>query len=58
MANFAQPIHNPIDDLTTEELQELCSNHGLVEDGELDDLEHWKLLEILEDYASELQADW
>lgn len=58
MANFAQNIHNPIDDLDADELREICSSHGLVEDGELDELEHWQLLQILEDYASELQADW
>ena len=56
MANFAQNIHNPIDDLDADELREICSSHGLVEDGELDELEHWQLLQILEDYASELQA--
>ena len=58
MANFAQNIHNPIDDLDANELREICSSHGLVEDGELDELEHGQLLQILEDYASELQADW
>lgn len=58
MANFAQNIHNPIDDLDADELREICSSHGLVEDGELDELEHWQLIQILEDYASELQADW
>ena len=39
MANFAEPISNPIDDATIEELREICSVLELVEDGEIDDLE-------------------
>ncbi len=58
MANFAQPIHNPIDDATTEELREICATLELVEDGEIDDLEHWELVQILEEEAQLRQADW
>jgi len=58
MANFAEPISNPIDDATIEELREICSVLELVEDGEIDDLEHWELVLILEEEAQARQADW
>jgi hypothetical protein len=58
MANFAEPISNPIDDATTEELREICVALELVEDGEIDDLEHWELVLILEEEAQARQADW
>ena len=34
MANFAQAIHNPSEDLTFEELNITCLIHGLIEEGE------------------------
>jgi hypothetical protein len=58
MANFSQPISNPIDEASTEELREICSVLELVEDGELDELEHWELVLILEEEAQARQAEW
>jgi hypothetical protein len=58
MANFSEPISNPIDDATTEELREICAALELVEDGEIDELEHWELVLILEEEAQARQADW
>ncbi len=58
MANFSQPISNPIEEASTEELREICSVLELVEDGELDELEHWELVLILEEEAQARQAEW
>jgi len=48
MANFAQAIHNPSEDLTFEELNITCLIHGLIEEGEK--YEYRELEQILEEF--------
>lgn len=54
MANFAQAIHNPSEDLTFEELKITCLIHGLMEEGE--EYEYQELEQILEEFEAECVA--
>ena len=56
MANFAQPIHNPIDDPTTDELLEACLVSGLIDEDQTEDFEHWELEQILAEARAEDHA--
>ena len=56
MANFMEPMHNPIDDPTVDELRAACLSADLIDDDA--DLEPWELQALIDDYASELRASY
>ena len=56
MANFAQPMHNPIDDPTVDELREACLSADLIDEDA--DLEAWELQELIDEYNAEMRASY
>lgn len=44
------------DEFTKEELLETCLSHGLIEEEDQADYEHWQLLAIVKEYNEEVAA--